>query len=741
MQEIAKKTFSRGNTLHQQKLSSNDLPKPKVSSKFLDIPKTNQSKYKLSINNTEVSEFVQTTASTTKSKNQHSENNSLIRTATMNKFNQLPNTTKKNHSGVNSGLGVDDKFSFDIDEYRRKSDKTKSSGKLRQIFEEKKSICDYKQGKRRTKIKIARMRCFFFLEKMVENCISQLERFKMLEDSESFAERVIVELTKTNKNPEIIAQLLEKLPGFKRFMCIMGIQRKTLFQAADKLCWQNLKPEEYVFREHDTSDNFYCILTGKVELSKTKFIDKEQENLQFQHKESMIHHTRRATVRAHNKIIKYEEPFTTLKEGEIFGEYGLIDNKNRLANAKAITEVNLLVVNKSCFKQYFKSSIEKVLIERKLFLLAHFPLFSSFNKDEFQNLFLKMVIRPYNKGKAIVSEGTKADRIYMILKGGVCKLNKQHKSEEIHLLTLLEGDIFGLESSSKRNFNEIMDNKKIKIENPTAELNYKLDLYDYSVYSNSDNTILIELNLVTSDIYKSDFFEFLYSLHLKKRGIIDKIFEKNIKQREKFKPKYKIDVLNQKVGKQQEEYKYIAATRQHKPLIFDTKNEFKKFSIENTQTSYTNQSLSTDQSFLMSKYKNIENEKLNSQRKASILLTKSPFQFDFNSSLLTSSRGDSTAFNIKKGSILKLKGQPNLTTTPKIKSSITNLTKKCLSKCELKESPVFIDKQVYELIRAFKVKMRNGLNSSEKVTHFETENFCLPLISNLLVNKNPSLTK
>lgn len=738
MLEIAKKTFSRGNTFQQNKSSSKEIAK--VSSKQLDTVQTknSQNKYKLSINNAEVSEFMQNIQ--LKDKNQSGKNIGYIRTTTMCNKTRASETSKRGNAITSIMETNEDKFSFNIDDYRRKSDNTKSSGKLRQIFEEKKSVCDYGRGSKRrnTNIKIAKMRCFYFLEKMVENSISYLERFKILEDSESFAERVIIELTKVNKNPEIIGQLLEKLPGFKRFMCIMGIQRKTLFQAADKLCWQNLKPEEYVFKEHDISDNFYCILTGKIELSKTKFIDKDLENLnQSQPKPSMAQFTRKLTVKANtNKLVKYEEPFTTLKEGEIFGEYGLIDNKNRQANAKAITEANLLVVNKSCFKQYFKSSIEKVLIERKLFLLAHFPLFSSFNKDEFQNLFLKMVIRPYNKGKAIVSEGSKADRIYMILKGGTCKLKKFYKSEEIHLLTLMEGDIFGLESSSKKNYNEIMDNKKTKIENPKAEPNYKLDQYNYSVYSNSDNTILIELNLITSDIYKADFFEFLYSLHLKKSVIIEHIYEKNIKQRIKFKPKYKIDVLNQKVGKNQAVAKPVIV-RELKPLVIESKNEFKKFYIDKTPTSYNsnfNISLDPYQTNYRECMTDPNQEKLKNSSNISVnrpIQTQSNFSF-------SNMCNQAPVFSLKHGSLLKVKNSVKLFKA-KIESSISNLKKKNMSLSlrkkgysEYEENSVFIDKPIYDILRNFNSK---GSSSGGFVKTFETENFKLPLISTILITK------
>ena len=54
-------------------------------------------------------------------------------------------------------------------------------------------------------------------------------------------------------------------------------------------------------------------------------------------------------------IIEFDDPFTTLNEGQVFGEYGLIDKENNLrkASAKAIIDTYLLTVDINCFKNYF----------------------------------------------------------------------------------------------------------------------------------------------------------------------------------------------------------------------------------------------------------------------------------------------------------------------------------------------------------------------------------------------------
>ena len=77
------------------------------------------------------------------------------------------------------------------------------------------------------------------------------------------------------------------------------------------------QPGELIFREGDESSDAYWILSGKVEIS----IE---------------------TAQGHNVL-------TTLEEGEIFGEMGMIDDLPRAATARALTATEVDVVNERDF--------------------------------------------------------------------------------------------------------------------------------------------------------------------------------------------------------------------------------------------------------------------------------------------------------------------------------------------------------------------------------------------------------
>ena len=445
-------------------------------------------------------------------------------------------------------------FNFNIDLYRRRfSQQTPDllSSRLKQIFEDRRSSCKTQIKRRSSNLtnKVSRMRCYIILEKMVENCVTQLKRQELLEGSTPFSDKVIKELLKEqkDKDSEKITTLLENLPGFKKFMNIMGLSRKILLKAAEKLSYMKVRPGEYIFREGNKSDNFYCILSGKIELSKVKRIERDLTSLISSHPN--YKNIADALLRRSNtKLIDIQEldiPFTTLKDGEVFGEYGLIDDKDRGANAKALIETDLLVVDYPCFKNYFKSSIERVLVERKLYVINRIPYFSNFTKEEFHKIFLKMIIKPHEKGKIIIEEGSKAENLFLILKGGVCKLSKKFKSGQIHIITMLEGDMFGLEAASENNYNELLDKKELS--RPIIEDN--LTEYNYTVSSDSNDTIILQLNLLTSEIYKKELFVQLQHMHKNKSQVINEIFEKQTLHRLNYKPTYKKDVFERRVDK------------------------------------------------------------------------------------------------------------------------------------------------------------------------------------------------
>ncbi|MDO8140847.1 MAG: cyclic nucleotide-binding domain-containing protein, partial [Candidatus Brocadiales bacterium] len=81
------------------------------------------------------------------------------------------------------------------------------------------------------------------------------------------------------------------------------------------------KKGEIIFKEGDVSDNAYIIKTGQVEISKDT---------------------------GTQKVV-----LAVLKEGDIFGEMGLIEDKPRSATATALDDVRLKAINHEKFNELF----------------------------------------------------------------------------------------------------------------------------------------------------------------------------------------------------------------------------------------------------------------------------------------------------------------------------------------------------------------------------------------------------
>lgn len=455
----------------------------------------------------------------------------------------------------------DEQFSFNINDYRRKSEKKTGQSKLKQILEDRRQSCYIiKKTKKRYKPNsIAMWRCFPILEQMIENSIIQFAKYDLLEGSATIQEKLIKELSKSEKEPDKITALLDNMVGFKKFMTTMGIQRKTISQAAAHLGLKYFHTDEFIFRQNDFSDFFYCIIQGKVELSKIKTIEIPNHLKDIFNPPSSFQnnaHLRRGGQIKKDKLIQeFDDPFTTLNEGQVFGEYGLIDKENstRKASAKALIDTYLLTVDIACFKTYFKASIEKVFFDRKIFLLNHFPCFSSFSKEEFDRLYYKIIIMPFRNGQFIINEGDPADKIFIVLKGGSCKLSKLYKGENIHILSMQAGDIFGLESVCQRNVDEV--SKQMLGKTPTTnEIHIetdKLARFTHSVTASSDDTSILKLELFKSTItMKSVFIQFLQSIFQSQNASIEGIFERSVGLKDKFKLNYTKNEIERKLNPQ-----------------------------------------------------------------------------------------------------------------------------------------------------------------------------------------------
>ena len=108
------------------------------------------------------------------------------------------------------------------------------------------------------------------------------------------------------------AQVAQKLPGIVQLKNFLHITKEV-----------NFKPDEYVFEEGETNENFYLVMEGEIEISKKTSAGK-------------------AKVIAH------------LCTGEVLGEGVLSDVTLKPASARAITETKLLFFHKDDFEKILK---------------------------------------------------------------------------------------------------------------------------------------------------------------------------------------------------------------------------------------------------------------------------------------------------------------------------------------------------------------------------------------------------
>ena len=553
-----------------------------------------------------------------------------------------------------------------------KNIKLKKNNYLKQLYEEKRDNIKNKQNEiakiNKQKRSISFMNSYIFFEKIVENSISTVNNYCFTGNNVYFAEKAIEELNKkTNKNIEKLVTLLENIPGFKRFISINGIQRKSLYAAALSFKHVSYEPNEYIFKMHDITNGFYCILSGKIELSKFKkanlnTIDKLNKiynpmfntcysknnfsNISNRFKITYPNLNENSITVDSNKDLSYndlkyalisnkdflnnvfsnkkdnsnnvnkyhylnnniyvDDPFITLLEGDTFGEYGILENSHRTASAKALVKSNLIYIDKEAFITHFKHSIEKVYIERKLFIINHIPYFLNFTKDEFHNSFLKTTFYNVKKNCSIMVERTCAKSIYIILKGS-CKIYKYYNGGQIHILSTSEGDIIGLEAGSINNYNIIMSLKEINLNNSNRNINLKTNnktgvfMNKKSIKNNKQSNKIVSMNN-TNYNYKTSKLEENFESSFNAYNYIDDLFniddyEQHIKGNLMSKEE-KDDVIRNKLESSISKYEYSAISDSDNTYVINidlfklkiTKKEFYMFiqDLYNKKSKYIN---------------------------------------------------------------------------------------------------------------------------------------------------------
>ena len=125
---------------------------------------------------------------------------------------------------------------------------------------------------------------------------------------------------------------LMKFPGLDRKIRVASDWFLDLLLAPDivqlkldkpaSLSREHFEPGQIIFRERDRGDRLYIVVEGEVEMLRQD---------RFQH----------------------DQPLARLRSGECFGEMALVNDRPRMATARAVTKVNLLSMDRATFNALF----------------------------------------------------------------------------------------------------------------------------------------------------------------------------------------------------------------------------------------------------------------------------------------------------------------------------------------------------------------------------------------------------
>ena len=385
------------------------------------------------------------------------------------------------------------------------------------------------------------------------------------------------EMLKEYESPQDVVSLhylLNQIPTFKQYILINGIQKSILMTLLSSGKYISYNANDTLFFQGDRSNAFYLILSGRLgfKISKKVIVD--------------------------DTMIEEEREVNTLKEGNFFGEWGLIYNIKRTTTTYAKEPSIVLSFDKTIFNSTVAMNLLRSEIDRKVFICAHIQKFSTLNTVQFNTYYreIKKVYLCFNE--EILRQNTKAEAFYLIYKGS-CSVKKGNFT----LLIKDAGDIIGIEA---------LENSQ----------------YDCTVISNSSNTILFKF------VIKDYAEEFVNGLKEEMKGLIDqqkeiynKVLESHIKVKKDIEDKYN------NLSKNRKEYKsklnlvglstvdnVTEVKKEDTQLIIKTEPKVIKSKISITKFNFNNQNSTTIEKthnpnqnallgFTIKQYKNLSQKK------------------------------------------------------------------------------------------------------------------------------------
>jgi CRP-like cAMP-binding protein len=188
----------------------------------------------------------------------------------------------------------------------------------------------------------------------------------------------------------------------------------TFIELQSRLCrhfkLQQFDRNTFIIRAGETGTTFYVIYKGRVEV-----------------------------------LSPQGDVLHPLRRGDYFGEVALLKKAKRNASIRTLTPVEVLVLNKSQFDKFVRTSFQDVHFDEKLLaefqllgLLRQIPIFEQFNGYQRRRVSRQLERVEVLKGDVICSQGEMSDSFYVIDSGKV-----DVEIDSVVRATLGAGDYFG----------------------------------------------------------------------------------------------------------------------------------------------------------------------------------------------------------------------------------------------------------------------------------------------------------
>ena len=249
-----------------------------------------------------------------------------------------------------------------------------------------------------------------------------------------------------------IVALLKDHKGLFNFFSLYQITEKAILRLARGLHFIQKEKNDLIWYENDVSNKIYFLLKGK--LSFIKYFETPHEREIYQ-----------------------------INEDNVFGMDDILYDRKRKYSCLTLEECSYLCFSRDIFKLYMEENVNKVISERKRFLMDFFkdylPLTSSkierYISNSVENIF-------FRKNDIIYKEGDKNIYLYLLFKGEanlVVDINKNR----FDILPNLSLPISKIKENAKNiEYGNIIDNCKIEMsQNNEETFDNKLDIKNYKV--------------------------------------------------------------------------------------------------------------------------------------------------------------------------------------------------------------------------------------------------------------------